>query len=354
MKFSKKAITSWVRTHRTATIAIAGGGVIAIAAGIAAAVYVATAPAAIDWTPIKVAKRPEKFYSPLTGVRVNNKAATKRVVRAVMIENSPDARPHSGLAEADVVYEAIAEAGITRYAVLYQQGEPKLIGPVRSLRPYFVDWIAPYDAAIAHVGGSAKALRMVRDGSHRDIDQFFNPGAYWRASDRYAPHNVYTSSAKLIDLAKAKKYTASSFKSFARVDEKASTSPDATRVKINFSSPQYATEYRYDKKRNTYTRYLAGELHKDREKGTITPKVIVALNVKQQTVSEDGTREAITTTGTGQATVFQNGTATKVTWRKKTSKAPLELIKGDESFELVRGMTWIAAVPTSGGSVSWK
>jgi len=123
----------------------------------------------------------QKYYSPLTGEQVADEAATKQVVTAIMIENSPDARPQSGIKDAGVVYEAIAEGGITRFLTLHQQDKPQLVGPVRSLRIYFLDWLAPYNASVAHVGGSADALAEVRNGSYRDIDQFFNADSYWRS-----------------------------------------------------------------------------------------------------------------------------------------------------------------------------
>ena len=107
-----------------------------------------------------------------------------------MIENSPDARPQSGIKQAGVVYEAIAEGGITRFLALYQEAKPGLIGPVRSVRMYYVDWAAPYNASIAHIGGSAAALAEVRNGNYRDIDQFFNSGSYWRAIA--TPRTMYT------------------------------------------------------------------------------------------------------------------------------------------------------------------
>lgn len=304
---------------------------------------------------IVVTKKPDPvYYSPLTGQKVKSEAATKQAVTAIMIENSPDARPHSGLQQAGVVYEAIAEGGITRYLALYQESKPELIGPVRSLRLYFVDWLTPYQASVAHVGGSAQALKLVRNGSYRDIDQFFNDGAYWRATDRYAPHNVYTNFKRIDALNKQKGFTTSSFKSFARVDGEAAKDPTAARIAINFSSALYNTEYRYDTKSNTYTRYLGGVPHKDREKGNIKPSVVVAMQVNESTVMEDGAREKIQTTGSGKATVFQNGTAINGTWRKKSRSAELELLdKKGEPIELVRGQTWIAAVPNGKGSVSW-
>lgn len=355
MKDKLRSIRHWVSTHRVQSFGIGGVLLILLAGGIATWAWYATTPPPIDVKPIKITKRPEpKFYSPLTGVKVKDEAATKQAATAIMIENSPDARPHSGLKQAGVVYEAIAEGGITRYLAIYQESKPSLIGPVRSLREYFVDWLTPYQASVAHVGGSAQALKIVRNGKYRDIDQFFNSSTYWRSNDRYAPHNVYTSFKNIDALNKKKGFKTSEFKSFSRVDGKAADKPTATRVAIDFSSALYNTEYRYNPKTNKYARHLAGAPHKDREKGTITPSVVVAMWVDESTVSEDGARERIKTSGSGKAVVFQNGTAANITWRKKSRSAPLELIsKSGEPVELIRGQTWIAAVPNNGGNVSW-
>src|SRR3954469_13189590 len=94
-----------------------------------------------------------RVAAPLTGLLIDPTLA-KRPVTAIMIENSLDARPQSGLQDAGVVFEAIAEAGIKRFLELFQDTRPGYIGPVRSLRPYYIDFGWPYQAAIAHVGGS--------------------------------------------------------------------------------------------------------------------------------------------------------------------------------------------------------
>ncbi|MEO5949287.1 MAG: DUF3048 domain-containing protein, partial [Candidatus Saccharimonas sp.] len=202
------------------------GAVLIFSALIVIAIIFATPQKAIDTTPIKVTTKKvvaPVYYSPLTGLEVADEAITKQAVTGIMIENSPDARPQSGLKDAGIIYEAVAEGGITRFLAIYQEAKPQLIGPVRSVRMYYVDWIAAYNASIAHIGGSAAALKEVRNGSYRDIDQFFNAPYYWRATDRYAPHNVYTSFAKLDALNAAKGYTSSSFTGFTRQDGKAST-----------------------------------------------------------------------------------------------------------------------------------
>lgn len=298
--------------------------------------------------------KPKIYYSPLTGTKVKDEAATKQPVTAIMLENSPEARPQSGLKAAGVVYEAIAEGGITRFLALYQQDKPQLIGPVRSLRMYYLDWAAPYDASIAHVGGSAAALSEVRNGSYRDIDQFFNAGTYWRASDRYAPHNVYTSFKNIDALNKSKGYKESKFTGFARADGKTSAKPNAKEITLNISGPAFNVSYKYDKAKNRYNRFLAGEPHNDRESGQITADVVVALKVDMKNVMEDGYRESITTTGSGKAVVFQNGSATEVTWKKDGRKGQLKFSRDNKEFKLIRGKTWISAIPNGSGSVSWQ
>lgn len=349
----------WSRTHKKATYTLIGCVLLLISAGVAFALtYQKPEPKRNDSVVTKPEPKPEpvKYYSILTGEEVKDQAAVSAAATAIMIENSPDARPQSGLKGAGVVYEAIAEGGITRFLAIYQNKKPQLIGPVRSLRMYYVDWLAPYNASVAHVGGSAAALAEIRSGKYRDIDQFFNPGTYWRASDRYAPHNVYTNFDKIDALNKARGYTTSKFSSFPREDGKPAAEPNATSIAINFSSPTYNTSYTYDKANNRYLRSLGGVPHNDREAGQLAPSVVIALRVNMRRVMEDGYREQIDTIGTGTAVLFQNGTAKEVTWRKADRASPLLITdSAGKDIPLVRGQTWIAAVPTSGGgSISWQ
>jgi len=347
----------WIAKHHTATYSIAGVGLILIAS-ITALALLYQKPVEIQ--AIHIAPKPKpappvKYYSPLTGLEVANAAATTMPVTAIMIENSPDARPQSGLKQAGVVYEAIAEGGITRFLTLHQQDKPQLIGPVRSVRMYYVDWLAPYNASVAHVGGSAAALAEVRNGNYRDIDQFFNGAYYWRATDRYAPHNVYTSFAKLDALNAAKGYTTSTFTGFTRTDGKPSTSPNATHIAIDFSGPLYNTTYDYDKTKNEYNRSVGGAPSIDREDGQITPNVVIALKISMSLVFQDGYREDIQTTGTGDAVIFQNGTAQNVTWHKPDRLSQIKFTDANgKDVPLNRGQTWIAAIPNDSGSVSWQ
>lgn len=314
-----------------------------------------------------------KYYSPLTGVEVENEAMTTRPVTGVMIENSPEARPQSGLKNSGVVFEAICEGGITRFLVLYQEQKPQLIGPVRSVRAYYLSWAAGFQAALAHVGGSAEALGEIRKDGYRDLDQFVNSGAYWRDNNKYAPHNMYTSFDKLDALNTAKGYITSEFIGFKRIDvkklatvkEKTDTSAQtlspetantvATNIDIHISGGLFDSSYIYNPKTKTYARSQAGEPHLDQEDGQITPSVVIAMNVDETSLRDAGNHESIATISSGKATIFQNGIAIEAIWTKPSQFENISFTDGGgEEIPLVRGQTWIAAVPNSYGSVSYN
>ena len=176
-------IRHWIYRHRKVVLIIFSLTII-FSAGITTAIVLSKPkkPAVI----VKKVEKPKpipvpvvvKYYSPLTGNLVADENTTKQPVTGIMIENSPNARPQSGLKDSGVVFEAIAEGGITRFLVLYQQEKPQLIGPVRSLRLYDVEWLAAFNSSIGHVGGCSGALGEVRNGSYRDLDQFFNPNYF--------------------------------------------------------------------------------------------------------------------------------------------------------------------------------
>lgn len=355
-------LKSWIHWHHTATFLLAGVAIIVITAATAAAVMYrspqkSAVPEAFTKQPVAApAPPPPVYYSPLTGAKVPDQTSTQRAVTGVMIENSLDARPQSGLKSAGVVFEAIAEGGITRFLALYQEARPQLIGPVRSLRLYDIDWFAPFQASIAHVGGSMYALNEVRSGTYRDIDQFFNSSYYWRVTDRRAPHNVYTNFDKLDALNQRKGYSTSTFTAWPRQDSAPAKAITAGSVDVKISGPAYNSHYAYDPATNSYIRYEGGAPHLDREAGQIQPNVVVVLDVNETTVMQDGYREQITTTGSGRAHIFQNGTETEATWTKADRGNQLAFVDGaGKAVAFNRGQTWITAVPANqGGKVTWQ
>lgn len=351
----------WVQQHKPLTIGILVA-LILLGGGTAFAIIKwhhkpapKPAPAVIKKqlppTPKPAATQP---ISELTGLPVTA-AQAARPVTAVMIENSPDARPQSGIYQAGVVFEAIAEGGITRFLTLWQETNPQLLGPVRSLRMYYLDWLSAFDASVAHVGGSAKSLAKVRGGGYVDLDQFFNAGSYWRVNYRYAPHNVYTSFAKLDALNQAKGHTHSKFGGFQRKKEAPSATPNATKIQVNISGPLYNSSYVYDKASNSYLRSNGGAPAVDRESGIqIKPKVVIVMKVQESTVLEDGYRQSINTIGNGEVWVFQDGNVYHGQWHKSDPHNQITFTNdAGQVISLNPGQTWITAIPTN-QSVSWQ
>lgn len=286
-----------------------------------------------------------KFYSPLTGLEVSE-ADSKRPVTAAMIENTPEARPQSGLADAGVVFESVAEGGITRLLALYQEGRPSSIGPIRSVRPHFASWVAAFDAGLAHVGGSDIALNKLRSGEIKDLDQFFNAAAYTRVSDRRAPHNVYSSNEKLQALNQKKGYNSSKFSSWKRrTKDTPSKSPDAQSINVPISTGQFTVSYTWNAANNTYTRTLGGTSHVDREGGQLTPKVVIILQVPHDVIRDSNNYSYPDVNGSGKAWLFQNGVVSELTWSKAGDKEQIKFTdtKG-KTPELNPGQTWISAI----------
>ena len=299
----------------------------------------------------KAAPKPTTVPSTLSGLPVDP-SVNQRPVTAVMVENSLDARPQSGLAQASVVFEAIAEGGVTRFMAVYQDTQPDNIGPIRSARPYYVAWALGFDAGYAHVGGSPDGLQDIKDWGVRDLDQFYNSGSYHRITTRQAPHNVYTSLSILNQLELSKGYTSSNFTGFARKKEAKPAQATTTSIDLTMSGPLYNAHYDYDAGGNAYKRSEAGEPHTDADTGAqIEPKVVIAMVVplSQGALDSSGAFYSnYNVLGSGTAYVFQDGAVTTVTWNKAANNSSLSFTDSTgKPFALNPGQTWITAVSDS-------
>lgn len=304
--------------------------------------------------PKKAAPKPvaATIYSDLSGLPVADAGVNKRTVVGVMIENSLDARPQSGLSQAGIVFEAVAEGGVTRFLALYQDQQPTNIGPVRSARPYYVQWAMGFNAAYAHVGGSPDALSDITSWNVRDLNQFYNGAAYHRISSRASPHNVYSGIDVLSQLAGSKGYTSSTYTALSRKKDAPSKTPNATSIDFKLSGPTYDPHYDYDAQTNSYKRSEAGEAHTDANTGAqLSPKVVIAIAVplSQGALDASGAYYSnYNVIGTGEAWIFQDGTVTQANWSKTDNGSSLSFTNSDgKPIALNRGQTWISAVTDS-------
>ena len=291
---------------------------------------------------------PKTIYSTLTGLPVASASINQRPVTAVMVENSLAARPQSGLSQAGVVFEALAEGGVTRFMALYQDTTPTNVGPIRSARPYFIEWAMGFDAAYAHVGGSPVALSDIKAWNVQDLNQFYYGGYYHRISSRLAPHNVYTGINTLNQLESKLGYS-SFYTGFTRGKATPSTNPTVTNISLYLSDRYYNPSYTYDATTNSYNRSEYGTPQVDANTGKqLSPKVVIAMVVPYSRGSLDSTGAYYSdyaVTGSGNAYVFQNGTLTVGTWNKPSRTGSLSFSAANgQPLPLDPGQTWITAV----------
>lgn len=299
-----------------------------------------------------------RTYSPLTGLPVSSNIANRRPV-AVMIDNlRPDARPQSGLDKASVVFETLAEGGITRFMAVFLDHDAAMIGPVRSTRLYYNSWAGSLGVLFGHDGGNVDALQQLPHLSTVfDEDATFAGNAYWRSSARLAPHNEYTSTTRLRLYAQGHgaSLTGARYSLPHKSDAPRSQRSNHFTLNIQFSYGDYNVSWQYDPIANDYLRSMGGAPHVDAVTGRqLRAKNVVVMFTEETSAYDPFTVGAIhlRTTGTGKATVYEDGTAISGTWSQATPIGRLQwLDSGGNPIKLNRGVTWVEVVPT-GNSVT--
>ena len=379
-------------SKRTSKIMV-GFGLCGLAGGIACACVGIFTPKEIlpdlTFPKIPTTTSEKGIYSDLTGQPLATAEQKTAPAFCVQTPNGTDgARPQAGLNQAGVVFEAIAESGITRFAAIYQDPTSAVIGPIRSLRLYYLQWDAPFDCTIVHAGGAPDALEAVR--SYKDLTEDY-AYMYRGTTGTRLWNNLFTTASYLKKMASDRGYNESNIKGFARMTPTESTiarvnagtkgrldiaapaegdtsaiTPAVSDIAVNFGGwATFNVRYHYDSESNSYLRsYETGDPHNvyicpddnlgevnpetSCQLGQLSPSVVVVMKVTEKRAS-DNYHEDITTTGTGEAYVFQNGQAVKGTWQKATVADQIRFF--DESgaeIRLAPGQTWVEAVPNYG------
>ncbi len=289
-----------------------------------------------------------EFRRLIDGVKVDDEAKINPALFAVQIENMVDARPLSGVSRANLVYETLAEAGITRFLAIYAaDSDVSEIGPVRSARPYFLDWVSEFGALYAHSGGSPEALRLIPQYDILDLNEFAYGRFFWRAKSRYMPHNLYTSTELLNEAFAAKEGEIKNFRGWQFKDEALleARPEEEKRIKIYFSTKTYEAGWQYSRETNDYLRYQAGLIQQDRDGGEVRAKNIVVQFTRVVVLDEIG-RKDIDTVGGGEAIVFQDGVRIEGTWKKEArgERTSFYDTVGVE-IKFNPGVTWVEVVP---------
>jgi len=288
--------------------------------------------------------------APLTGLPVSGDSGGRAFLFTV--ENSPAARPQSGLEQADLVYEVLAEGEITRFLAVYQSEHPQVIGPVRSMRPYFAEIGVGLDAVLVHAGWSQDGMNMMVKLKADHMDGVYADGAvFWRFKDRKAPHNLYTSWEKVQQGFARHKFRAA-WKNpgllFAEAGEETTGGSDsaawgpAGSVTIPYLMG-YKVSYEYDAEAGVYKRFMDDKPHEDKESGKqLTAANVIVMEADHRVLDKAG-RRAVDVNSSGNAVLIQQGRERKATWSR--NDGVIRVFADGKELPLIPGKTWVQIVP---------
>jgi hypothetical protein len=267
----------------------------------------------------------------------------------VMIDNISLARPAAGINSASLVIECLAEGAITRLLAFFPTDtDIERIGPVRSARPYFVDWATEYGVAYVHVGGSPDALDQLTSSNLRDLNQFWWGGYFWRDRKRDAPHNTYTSSELLLETLESlegERVPAENDRPFKTGGPEAiSDEITVEELKIDYPAPMSRVVWSHDAELNKYLRYQGRGEFVDEDDVQVAADNIIVQVTDIQVIDSVGRRE-VRTSGEGQALVFRDGIVIEARWVKEEGdRTRFVAADSDEEIPWNVGTTWIEVV----------
>jgi len=353
--------TEWVSTHKVLSIAAA---VVVLGAGTAVFMMasaepdVTTTTSAPTTTTTTVASTTTEAptttiagaLSPINGLPVDDPELLDRRLLAVKIDNHPNARPHSGIEQADAVIELMVE-GVTRFISMWQQSDVDYLGPMRSGRPTDQTMLAFFNEPSFAISGAQSWVQDMIASVGIHLIGEVEPATF-RVSERRAPHNLFANTNLLREYADERGYPDEPIEGpmweFGPMREDADEA-----AKISFDFVGNPVEWTWDEASETWLRTLAGDesswVTEDGEEGQIAVPVLVALYVEQYSV---GDLPASRTSGQGLAYIFADGKVVQGTWQRDdiTQWFTLEDNEG-EPILVPPGQIWISLVPNSAGIV---
>ncbi|MBQ2841170.1 MAG: DUF3048 domain-containing protein [Oscillospiraceae bacterium] len=319
----------------------------------------------VSETPDDVVSEPEQeivsepvYRSGLTGLPVENEEDEARRPVAVMINNIKKALPQYGISNASIIFEALAEGGITRLLAVFEDASDiEQIGTIRSARPYYLDFAQSVDAVYVHIGGSPEAYSEIkaRNMDSYDLIEGQYNSMYWRDKERIKSsgyeHSVFTSGERIYERLQkdnVRMTRQSSYgKAFNFSEDAVYEGRDATKISAVFSSYKTGT-YTYDESNGLYRIGQYGTSHTDALHGTqLAFKNVFILHMNSYVIKGDTAgRLRFDSVGSGRGTYFVNGTASDITWQRASKSAPFKFYTSDGGeLPVVPGDSYVAIVP---------
>ena len=289
------------------------------------------------------------FQYPLSGLKTEEEPGDRAV--AVVVNNHPKARPQSGLTQADIVYEVLAEGNVTRFLAIFESEHPEKIGPVRSARDYFIELAKGYDSLFIAHGYSPEAKDMLRNGTIDHLNGIQYDGSLFKRVDfRQAPHNSYISYENIEKGAKKSGYLlnkapeALTFYKEEQLDQ--ITGEETIEASVSYGNSTFDIRYEYDSDAEKYHRFSVGEDTVDLDSGeSILLDNVFIVEMDHKVADNQGRKEIDLISG-GRGYLLQKGVRTEVEWKNIDGRI-LPFVNG-ERVKLVPGKTWINIVPNIG------
>lgn len=275
----------------------------------------------------------KNYINPYTG-KESETDPNSSVPFMAIIENSKASRPQSGLSYADIVYEISAEGGIPRFISIFHSNYPEKIGPIRSTRKYFITLASEFNLPFAHCGGSSEALNKIKnDPSIMSINEMSNPKYFYRDNSRVAPHNLYTSSEKIIESIHDKNFNPPPkfFLNYSNNTFNDNSLKLSNTIDIKYNN-LYSTSYKF--KNDRYEKYMDGELAYDDLNGNPLFFDNIVIQKTNITLQSDGNHLNVDLISEGDGYVFSKGKVKEIHWKKDNEYAHTKLydINGEEIF----------------------
>lgn len=273
---------------------------------------------------------------------------------AIMIDNEKGAWPQAGLNDAYMIYEITVEGGETRFIAFFKGKNTEKVGPVRSSRHYFLDYVLEHDALYVHFGWSPLAQSNIKTLGINNINGIYDT-FFWREPPKTSYHNAFTSMERIMKTVNSKKYRTTSDKEciikYNEKDTDIESEMTANKVYLKYSYMQNSS-YVYDKKNKIYLRSMRDIEHRDRwTNEQFYAKNIIVIKVRNTLLDdpEDKGRQELYNVGSGTGYYITNGEYEPITWKKESRSARTIYydLQGNE-ITFNDGITWVQIVPMDG------
>jgi len=295
-------------------------------------------------TTTTVAPKKQGLVAPLTGLPDPTGTTKHRSALTIKIDNTPEAFPHSGVQDADVVYEEIVEGGITRLAAIFNTRTPTVVGPVRSVRRTDREIVFPIGGIFAFSGGAEYAVRSIETAPVKLYTESNSGAAMFRDPRRYPPHNLFANAALLMKKdGKPRPPPALFTYAYGR---RVVHGPRVGSFVVGFQEG-YAATYTWDTKSKSWDRTIFGKPDVTTNGVRISPKNVIVMSVNY--VGGVGVIDSYAQLiGSGPVEVFTDGTLQRGTWsRPNLRKRTVYRNASGKVIDLTPGQTWVELLDVS-------